>query len=336
MISVKRYLLIFTIIYIVFSSCSTKDDTPINNKPEIEHPGSSTPNIDHNYTDFITSPSSLNLKEYYKKIDFTKRGQVLKKQLHALLEETHQHLNYTPQVWESLKITDINPNNAEEIIQIYGWPEGKHQHDYQKKTQSIHNRNTYPNASNQERKALWEREHVFAKSNAFPRLATSKTDSYYDNNNPIGLIAGTDVHNLRPVNGYWNNVRSNLKFADGSGNSGKVSGGWYPGDEWKGDIARMMMYMHVRYGNQCVASKNGIGRNTVFMGEIDGMIDLYLKWNAEDPVSDFERYRNEYHGNKNNSFSQGNRNPFIDNPYLANAIWGMHHTYKAGNNWTNK
>jgi len=69
---------------------------------------------------------------------------------------------------------------------------------------------------------------------------------------------------------------------------------------------------------------------------MDGMIDLYLKWNAEDPVSDFERYRNEYHGNKNNPYSQGNRNPFIDNPYLANAIWGMHHTYKAENKWSTK
>jgi endonuclease I len=27
---------------------------------------------------------------------------------------------------------------------------------------------------------------------------------------------------------------------------------WYPGDEWKGDVARMVMYMYVRYGNQQV------------------------------------------------------------------------------------
>jgi len=54
------------------------------------------------------------------------------------------------------------------------------------------------------------------------------------------------------------------------------------------------------------------------------MIDLFLRWNAEDPVVEggIEDARNTYHGNPNNEFSQGNRNPFIDNPYLATVIWG--------------
>jgi len=258
MIFFRKYIVLFTIASLFLFACSTKEDNIIIDKPGTEHPKPSDPNeeapsVDNSYTDPVDAPSSPILKEYYKNIDFTKKGQALKKQLALLLESTQQHLNYTPQVWEALKITDVNPNNPDEVIQIYGWPEGKHEYDYQKRTQNINNRNSYPNASDQERKALWEREHVFAKSNASPRLATSKTDSYYDANNPIGLTAGTDIHNLRPINGYWNNVRSNLKFAEGSGNSNKVVGGWYPGDEWKGDVARMMMYMHVRYGNQCVA-----------------------------------------------------------------------------------
>jgi len=45
--------------------------------------------------------------------------------------------------------------------------------------------------------------------------------------------------------------------------------------------------------------------------------DILLKWNIEDPVSDFERQRNNVvYG------IQHNRNPFIDNPYLATVIWG--------------
>lgn len=52
------------------------------------------------------------------------------------------------------------------------------------------------------------------------------------------------------------------------------------------------------------------------------MIDLFLKWNAEDPVSQLEDNRNTYHGNTTNTYAQGNRNPFIDNPYLATVIWG--------------
>jgi chitodextrinase len=52
------------------------------------------------------------------------------------------------------------------------------------------------------------------------------------------------------------------------------------------------------------------------------MIDLFLKWNAEDPVSQIEIDRNTYHENTANMYAQGNRNPFIDNPYLATRIWG--------------
>jgi len=52
------------------------------------------------------------------------------------------------------------------------------------------------------------------------------------------------------------------------------------------------------------------------------MIDLFLKWNVEDPVSELEKSRNTYHENTTNQYAQGNRNPFIDNPYLATRIWG--------------
>jgi len=47
------------------------------------------------------------------------------------------------------------------------------------------------------------------------------------------------------------------------------------------------------------------------------MIDLFLRWNVEDPVSEFEDQRNPIIEG-----IQGNRNPFIDNPYLATLIWG--------------
>jgi hypothetical protein len=43
--------------------------------------------------------------------------------------------------------------------------------------------------------------------------------------------------------------------------------------------------------------------------------DILLQWNVEDPVSQFEINRNHFR-------IQGNRNPFIDNPAFATAIWG--------------
>jgi hypothetical protein len=116
-----------------------------------------------------------------------------------------------------------------------------------------------------------------------------------------------------------NSDRGSLKFGPGSGNSGNFGGAWYPGDEWKGDIARMMMYMYLHYGNQCLPRNVGVGN---LVSTDNNMVDLFLQWNAEDPVSEFEDKRNTYLGNTDNFFAQGNRNPFIDNPYLATLIWG--------------
>ena len=91
----------------------------------------------------------------------------------------------------------------------------------------------------------------------------------------------------------------------------------------------MMMYMYVRYGNRCKPTAVGIGSSS---NTPDDMIDLFLRWNAEDPVSQIEIQRNEYLGNRSNAYAQGNRNPFIDNPYLATLIWGGP---AAENTWSN-
>ena len=64
----------------------------------------------------------------------------------------------------------------------------------------------------------------------------------------------------------------------------------------------MMMYLNIRYGENF---------------DSVGGLDLFISWNKADPVSDFEAQRN------NVIYSaQGNRNPFIDNPYLATLVWG--------------
>jgi hypothetical protein len=77
--------------------------------------------------------------------------------------------------------------------------------------------------------------------------------------------------------------------------------------------------MYLRYGNQCLPTQVGTGATTTSDAN---MVNLFLQWNAEDPVSQYEDNRNTYHGNTANNFAQGNRNPFIDNPYLATVIWG--------------
>lgn len=241
---------------------------------------------------FLSSLSNAQ-EVYYNDVDLSAEGLSLKDKLATKTINEHTNLlSYTPGVWEALKVTDLNPTNNSEVLLVYG---------YAASGTAARSRNINSNGGNT---GDWNREHTYPKSLGNPNLGSTGP--------------GADAHHLRPSDVGYNGNRGNLKFVDGSGNSGSVSGGWFPGDEWKGDIARMMMYMYIRYGNQCLPSVVGVGSSN---STPDAMIDLFLKWNAEDPVSDFERQRNTYH-DSNQTYAQGNRNPFIDNAYLATRIWG--------------
>jgi len=253
---------------------------------------------------FLLISSFLVAQEaYYNDVDKTLMGLDLKTALATKITTTHTNqLSYTPGVWEASKVTDINPSNTGQVILIYGWEDG---FDTDITNDKYRDQNLQDNGSNGA--YVWNREHVYSKSLGNPNLGTSGP--------------GADAHHLRPADRTRNTERSNLPFAAGSGNSGKVNSNtaWYPGDEWKGDVARMMMYMYVRYGTVCLPSVVGVGDNN---DTPDDMIDLFLQWNIEDPVSDLEKVRNTFHENTANTYAQGNRNPFIDNPYLATRIWG--------------
>ena len=260
-----------------------------------------------------TSVISYSQETYYDDVNLQLTGIELKDALASKIISTHSNmLSYTPGVWEASKITDKDTDPSS-VVLIYGWENGTDSDDTNDRTRanSLQDRGTGANF-------VWNREHVFSKSLANPSLVTD---------NPG---AGTDAHNLRPADKNRNSARNNFKFALGSGNSSRSSityngpdgpntRGWYPGDEWKGDVSRIIMYMYLRYGNQCLPTNVGVG-DTQFTP--DDMIDLFLKWNREDPVSAFEKARNAYHENTSNTYAQGNRNPFIDNPFLATRIWG--------------
>ena len=250
---------------------------------------------------FITSFSvSFSQEQYYYNVDLTLAGLQLKDALANKIISTHTNFLSYSEVWVACKNTDINPENSNEVVLVYGWEEGRDQDDTNDRTRDITLQDNGSNGS-----FVWNREHVYPKSLGEPNLET------------VG--PGADAHHLRSADRTTNTSRSNKKFAEGSGNSGSVSNGWYPGDEWKGDVARMMMYMYLRYGDRC--APNNVGDGSTDMTE-DNMIDLFLDWNVQDPVTQFEKDRNTYHENTSNSSGQGNRNPFIDNPYLATRIWG--------------
>jgi endonuclease I/chitodextrinase len=260
---------------------------------------------------------SFSQEQYYNDVDLTLTGIQLKDELATKIIATHTKLlDYTssgPDVWDACKATDENSSNTDEVVLFYGWENGTDQdvtNDY--------SRDKDLQDSGSGDSFVWNREHVFPKSLADPILNTDVPGP------------ATDAHHLRAADRTRNSTRNNRKYGRGSGNSdfssdtfsglsGANTPAWYPGDEWKGDAARMIMYMYLRYGTVCLPSAVGVGSNEFTP---DDMIDLFLTWNAEDPVSQIEIDRNTYHENTSNYAAQGNRNPFIDNPYLATRIWG--------------
>ena len=241
------------------------------------------------------------LSDYYKDVDFTLTGSSLKDALATTIISSHTtNLSYTPDVWNVLKQSDLDLTDNSKVVLIYGYDNTDGNY--------VTDRTRDKEANGGTAGTQWNREHVYAKALGNPDLGTTGP--------------GADAHHLRPSDITFNSQRSNKKFATGSGHAGDVSGNWYPGDEWKGDVARMMMYMYLRYGNQCLPKNVAVGS---VAASDSNMVTLLLQWNAEDPVSDLEKQRNNVVAN-----AQGNRNPFIDNPYLATVIWNGN---TAENTW---
>lgn len=161
----------------------------------------------------------------------------------------------------------------------------------------------------------------------------------------------SDIFHLVPTDGYVNNRRSAYAFGEvqnttytyngcklGSskstittdketllGTSATCSGTVFePRDEYKGDFARGYLGMIAKYSNESYSITSGSGsmifeafKTTTHFGLTKYGIVLLMKWHREDPVSQKEIDRNN-----GIQATQGNRNPFIDYPYLAEYIWG--------------
>ena len=151
----------------------------------------------------------------------------------------------------------------------------------------------------------------------------------------------TDLFHVIPTDGVVNNQRGNSPFgecangtyvaANGSvratGKLGKstLSGYtgtvWEPDDEYKGDFARSYFYMVTAYNDKVKSWKSDMLAGNAYPAFSTWAIDMLLKWNSLDPVSQKEVDRQEAVYAK-----QKNRNPFIDHPELAEYIWGSKKT----------
>lgn len=240
---------------------------------------------------------------YYNGFNFNQTGMALKAALADKISTTHTRQLTYGQVWDAIKNTDLDPTDSQYVLLLYGF--------------SANVCPASPSDDSEHRRRLkesngggtscdWNREHAFPQSLGNPELGQ------------IG--PGADAQLLRACDVDRNGARANKPYAAGSGNSGPVGNAyWYPGDEWKGDVARILMYMYLRYGDQCLPKVAATGAT---VASDSNMPAILLQWNAEDPTSRYEDNRNTYLGNANNTYGQGNRNPFIDNPYLATLIWG--------------
>lgn len=237
---------------------------------------------------------SLAQQPYYDDVNLELTGNALYGALQDKISNASSTFDYAD-ARDALLTTDSNPDDGSEVLLIYGYNDT----DGSCTTDRTRDKGDFGGLP-----CEYNREHVFARSNSVPSMGDVS-------NTTTGI--GADPHNLRASDQQMNGNKGNRKFASGSGNAGAVGSNWYPGNEWKGDVARMMMYMYTRYGSRCLPTHNGSGA----LQSGTQMLQIYLQWNAEDPPNDYEDQRNEFL-----ETAYGNRNPFIDNPVLATIIWG--------------
>lgn len=169
----------------------------------------------------------------------------------------------------------------------------------------------------------YNREHSFPRSWFGGAVAPMNTDVFHvyptdisvnsqRGNFPYGVCANGDRLS------YGNYVaKGKLGPSTYPGYSGKV---FEPDDEYKGDIARTYFYMVTCYKNELPSwpgSDQIDYRTNKYKAFSTWTINMLMEWTRLDPVSEKEIKRNEaVYG------IQGNRNPFIDHPELAEHIWG--------------
>ena len=258
---------------------------------------------------------------YYDSAD-TSTAVSLRGSLHQIIDD-HKRFPYSDEktdTWDILEQADQDPDNANNVIDVY-------------RNESY----TKHGAGNDD----YNREHSWPKSYGFPK------DNV--NNYPF-----TDAHHLFISHDDYNSSRNDKPFDScSSGCSEKttvynnVRGGgggesnlnsdngterrWQTWIGRRGDVARALMYMAVRYegGNHAsgagepdliltddrtlmVSSQTKVNIDVAYMG----LKSVLLQWHKEDPVDEFEHRRNDViYG------YQGNRNPFIDHPEYVSCVF---------------
>ena len=220
-------------------------------------------------------------------------GEALKSALHNIIDD-HTEFSYDS-CKTILKSIDEDTLNSNNVLCFYtGWS---------------YDKDEFGNLTNG-----WNREHIWSRSHG---------------DLGFGAPQGSDLFNLRPCDASVNSAKGNRDFdkgiteyIDNSGPTGCYTDDyiWEPQDMFKGDVARTIFYMAVRYEGdngepdlEMVSYVNSAPNGEPYYGNMDTL----MKWHIEDPVDSYEQRRNDsiYYN------YQGNRNPFIDHPGYAGLIW---------------
>ena len=271
--------------------------------------------------------SGLAQADYYAGVDKSS-PQAMRDSLHAIIDD-HTRFPYTSDAtdtWDVLEIADENPDSPENIITIY------RNATFPKK----HGGNDFYN-----------REHSWPKSYGFPDNGASLNYPYTDMHH---LFLSDVDYNFYRSNKPYDNCRSVcIGYATTANNDRGGVGGAYPADSnwtegaytdggwetWsgrRGDVARALMYMDVRYEggrhgltgfaepdlvltddrNLMDQSNTGVNEAVGYMG----LLSVLLQWHKQDPVDLIETRHHETVAD-----FQGNRNPFIDHPEWAACVF---------------
>ncbi|MCF6524691.1 endonuclease I family protein [Streptomyces sp. JJ36] len=233
-------------------------------------------------------PGPSALDDSYYQDALGKTGPALADALHTIVSD-QRTLSYS-QVWDALQVTDEDPADPDNVILLYsGTSRDKDRHGGDQDD--------------------WNREHVWAKSHGDFGTAPGP---------------GTDVHHLRPTDVTVNGTRGNKDFdlggspVDEAPESRTDDDSFEPRDAVKGDVARMVFYMAVRYeggdGFADLELNDRVGNGSQ---PLLGRLSVLKAWHEQDPPDAFEQRRNDLIHER----FQENRNPFIDHPEWVGSIW---------------
>ena len=253
------------------------------------HPGLKSPTAMTAGVIPAPTPTGSSGTDAYYAAALGKSGGSLRNALHGIVSTGVTKLSYDA-VWTALKVTDQDPANPANVKLFYSGLS---------RSKSLNG----GNAGN------WNREHVWAQSHG-----------------DFGTAAGpgTDLHHLRPEDVAVNALRGNKDFDDGGSAATGAPGNYTDGDSWepraavKGDVARMLFYMAVRYeGGDSYPDLEVDDATSGGSAPRIGRVSALLQWNASDPPDAAERTRNQIVY----ATYQHNRNPFVDHPEWAASIF---------------